>query len=229
MRNTASKHIHSSHPSAWRALFVALFVAAGFDLRAEGSGFVLVNLLPVAQEMALSVNGTKLGMMRAGVATGPLQLRAGNNDVTLSWGEDERAEGSIEAKPGVTSIVVVHPTKQTAADGSDGKRRPAYAFTELPSGNRVQEPQFFLYSGLSEPTNLVIDGQPMAFSPFAAKRVGGTSGRITIARGEEVLLDLDANPPACLDGPMRWYFFAVGGGEDGSVKVLPVPDFKHDW
>jgi hypothetical protein len=30
------------------------------------------------------------------------------------------------------------------------------------------------------------------------------------------------------NGPMRWYLFAVGGGEDGSVKVLPVPDFKYD-
>jgi len=228
MRNTASKHIHLSHSSACRAVFVAFFFAAGLNLRAEGSGFVLVNLLPVAEEMALSVNGTKLGMMRAGVATGPLQLRSGINEVTLSWGEDERAEGSVEAKPGVTSIVVVHPSKR-AADGPDGKRRPVYAFTELPSGNRVQQPQFFLYSGLSEPTNLVIDGQPVAFSPFAAKKVGGTSGRITIARGEEVLLDLSANPPACLDGPMRWYLFAVGGGDDGSVKVLPVPDFKYVW
>jgi hypothetical protein len=220
-------------PAGWRfahrAALIVLALAMGSQLRAEGSGFVLVNLLPVAEEMELTVNGSSLGKMRSGAATGPLPLRSGRNSVTLSWGEDNRAEGLVEAKAGVTSIVAVYPERAPSGDEPEDGKSAVYAFRELPSGVRVQQPQFALFSGLPKPANLAIDGQPVTVDPYAGKKVGGNSGRIKVAQGEETLLDLDANPPACLDGPMRWYLFAVGDTETDSVKIVPVPDFKYEW
>lgn len=222
-----------SHKSFHLSLFsivLALLLCAGGRAQSGGSGVVLVNLLPVTEEMDLALNGQSMGKMRAGAASGPLPLGPGENTITLSWGEDSKAEGKVTAKPGVTSIVVAYPDRSaagTAVQGGEGKK--AFAFSELPSGVRVAQPQFAMFSGLAAPTVLGIDDQEITFNPYVAKKVGGNSGRIKVTGGKQTLLDLDANPPACLDGPMRWYLFAVGDTETDSVKIVPVPDFKYEW
>lgn len=191
---------------------------------------VLVNLLPVSGEMELAVNGNSLGKMRSGVATGPLPLGPGNNPLSLTWGEDRKAEGKVTAKPGETSIVVAFADPEQQQPGAGGGvDKEAFTFAELPSGTRVSQPQFIMFSGLPEPVSLEIDGQPVTVNPNAAKKVGGTSGRIKVEQGKNTLLELDANAPAVLDGPMRWYLFVVRGAEEGALSVVPVADFKYEW
>lgn len=222
-----------SHKSFHLSLFsivLALLLCAGGRAQSGGSGVVLVNLLPVTEEMELALNGRSVGKMRTGAATGPLPLGPGENTITLSWGEDSKAEGKVTAKPGVTGIVVAYPDRSAAgaaAQGGEGNK--AFAFSELPSGVRVSQPQFAMFSGLAAPTVFGIDGQEITLNPYAAKKVGGNSGRIKVTGGKQTLLELDANPPACLDGPMRWYLFAVPGSEEGSISILPVADFQYQW
>ena len=218
-----------SAPRFFFAIFAVFAFASSAVAESGKAGFVLVNLLPVEEEMDLTVNGTTLGKMRAGRATGPIPFNIGENRLSLSWGEDKSVEGSVVAKPGATSIAVAYLAPAAAREESQTGGAPKFKIAELPSGTRVSQPQFVVFSSLTNTVTLAVNAKQEVFEPFSPKKVEGDSGKIRLSQGSSVLFDLDANPPAIMDGPMRWYLFLVSAAGKSEPSVLAVPDFQHGW
>lgn len=202
------------------------------DCRAQAAGIVVVNLLPAEETMKLQLNNATLGDMVSGTATGPLPLRTGVNQVRLVWGQTNKAEGTVTVKPGETAIAVAYQKvgKPLSPYPASITNQPASPFhiLALNSGLKVAKPQFYIFSSLMQSTNLQVDGKATTIDPGIEARVG-SEDRIKIQYGENGLLELDGTPPACLDGPMKWFLFLFQKPNQKETKIIPLADFAYLW
>jgi len=218
-------------------LFASLagFFLAGFapTVLGQGAGVVVVNLLPVQETMSLQINGSTLGNMAGGTASGPLPIQPGPNTIRLIWEQTNKAEGIIRVKPGETAIAVAHQKTSKIPSPDDkpdagGVAETPYQILRLNSGEKVKRPQFHIFSAMLQKTNLQVDGKAITIEPGVEARIGSYD-RIRVQSGEGTLLELDGTAPACLDGPMPWYLFLFLNPKNGKIEIFPVAGLQYQW